>query len=484
MQPIMRLYGFLLVGLAVMMLLPMCVELYAHTNDWQVFAATSFTTALPGILLLAATHGYAKLLHKRFIFIFTTSVWLILPLFAALPFLYTGTNYHLGLVDAYFETVSGLTTTGSTVLSGLDTAPKGLLLWRSMLEWIGGIGIIVIAMAIFPTLHIGGMQLFRSESSDRTDKILPHARQIALATVTVYVSLTIICAICLIEAGMSPFDALNHAMASLSTGGFSTHDASMAHYQNDLTIINLTSLFMLLGGIPMILYFTLIIGKKPHRILISQTRIYLSLLFILTVLFTWRLISQGETEIIKTISHVAFNLISIITTTGFASEDYTLWGDLLVSTIFFLTIVGGCTGSTSGGVKIFRFQVMAKLIRVDLSKLIMPHGIFKAKIGGQPIDSEAEFSVKTFFVLFCFVFLIISGILLFLGLDMTTSFSGAATALANVGPGLGDIIGPTGNFASLPDAAKMTLAFGMIIGRLEIVTFLLVLNPIFWKNFR
>lgn len=477
-----RLYGMLLVGLSLGMLFPLMVELEAHTQDWEVFGASAFTTMFTGMILYIVNYGRITI-DKRHVFLFTTSVWLIIPIFAALPFLFTSSSYHLNFSDAVFEAVSALTTTGSTVMTGLDNAPRGILLWRSLLEWMGGIGIVVLAMAILPQLGVGGMQLFRSESSDKSDKLFPRTRQVAMATFTVYLTLTMICAVAYYVAGMNGFDAINHAMTTLSTGGFSTHDASMAYF-DDAKIEVVGTVFMLLGGIPMILYFALFVGIKPNAILVSQTKTYLLVSLIIIAATTWWLVGHSQYGVMDAMRYSAFNIISVITTTGFASADYTQWGGAFIIMIYFLTIIGGCTGSTSGGMKIFRFEVMYGALRRDFMAFVQPHGVFRTTIAGRPVGQDIEISVKIFFVLFALTFSFIAMTLSLLGLDFITSMSAAATAIANVGPGLGDVIGPTGNFASLPDMAKWVLAIGMIVGRLEILTVLVVLSPYFWKELK
>lgn len=479
MQAIFRLHGQLLIGLACAMLLPMMVELYRHTQDWQIYALSSLGTGFIGIILCITNQ--IQTINKRYIFLFTTSVWLITPLFAALPFIFTTSEYPLNLSDAVFETISGLTTTGSTVITHLDETPYGLLLWRSLLQWIGGIGIVVMAMVILPQLGIGGMQLLRSESSDKSDQTLPRARQVARATFSIYIFLTCACTVTYYVAGMSGFDAINHAMTAISTGGFSTHDKSIMHY-NSLLIENITSLFMFLGGIPLMLYFSIFMGKKPNSILLSQTQAYSILCLITALLFIIWLLYNHLYDYWTAISHAIFTIISIITTTGYTAVDYTGWGNFIIIMVYFLTIVGGCTGSTSGGIKIFRFQVIFTSLKSDMFKMLHPNGVFIKLIGGKSISANAELSVKMFFIMFCIAFSIITLLLSLTGLDIITSMSASATAISNVGPGLGAIIGPTGNFASLPNITKWILAFGMVLGRLEILTVLVILNRYFWRD--
>ena len=396
MPALFRLYGLSLGGLACMMLVPMILELAEQTNYWQPFAYSIFLTSFAALNLYLLNQDALKI-SKKYIFLFTTGIWLIIPAFATLPFMFTFGNYHLNFVDALFESISGLTTTGSTIMTGLDQAPHGLLLWRSLLEWMGGIGIVVVGIALLSELAGGGMQLFRTESSDKSDKILPKAKQVARATVIAYVTLTLCCTIAYYIAGMSGFDAINHAMTTISTGGFSTHDSSMTYF-HDLAIEDIGSIFMLLGGIPMVVYVALLTGKKPNAILLSQTKAYLLFCSIVTIAFTVWLINHQVYEFWPAFTHAAFNVISIITTTGFASADYTQWGGFIIVAAYFLTIAGGCTGSTSGGIKIFRFQVMAATLKCSFRRLTHPHGIFTPSIAGKTINKSTESSVKIFFL--------------------------------------------------------------------------------------
>lgn len=403
-------------------------------------------------------------------------------MFAALPFYLTSTDYHLSFTDAVFESVSGLTTTGSTVYTGLDAAPRGILLWRSILEWIGGIGIVVFSMTIFPYLRIGGMQLFQSESSDRSDKILPRVGQITTVLFIVYIGLTSLNILAYYLAGMTGFDAINHGLTTISTGGFSTHDASFGYFESPV-IQWLGTIFMIAGGTPLMLYFYFLLGKMPSRPLLSQAKAMYIGLALVSVIMALYLYKTQNMPFEESLRLSAFNIVSVVTTTGYATTDYSLWGGFAIMGFYFLTIAGGCTGSTSGGIKIFRFQVMGKMLLLQIKKLVYPHGVFTEKIGGKPLTSDVISSVGTFFLLFCFLFCITAGGLALTGLDFITSMSGAATALANVGPRLGEIIGPAGNFVHISDTAKWILIFAMLAGRLEILTILVLFTRNFWQDF-
>ncbi len=478
-RPILLVNGILLSILAVTMLIPAALDFILGSEDWQVFFTSGFVTGFIGLALFFANRGFSGDLSIRQTFLFTTSSWFVIPAFAAIPFSLSALD--LGYTDAYFESVSAMTTTGSTVMSGLDTAPPGILLWRSLLQALGGIGVIVLAMAVLPMLRIGGMQLFRSESSDKTDKVLPRATQIAGMIGLVYLTLILICSICFWFAGMDGFDAICHAMTTISTGGFSTHDASIGYFDDPL-IEYIVTLFMLAGGIPMVLYYQAIRGHPEKLYNNSQVIWYLAIVFaVISILVVWLMIVD-DYSLSQAWRYSSFSVISIITTTVYASIDYSIWGSMAVTLFFMLIVVGGCTGSTAGGIKIFRFQVLYATANAQVSQLTHPHGIFVPRYDKKPIDSKASSSVLRFFILFAFCFMIIAILLSAFGLDFLTSMSAAAQALANVGPGLGDIVGPSGNFKPLPDGAKWLLSFAMVLGRLELFTVLVLFSPHFWKE--
>jgi trk system potassium uptake protein TrkH len=382
--------------------------------------------------------------------------------------------------DAFFEAISGLTTTGATVMADLDAAPPGVLLWRALLQWAGGIGIIATAIAILPALGVGGMQLFRTESSDRSEKVMPRARQIAKAIALVYLGLTALCAAAYWTAGMSFFDAAAHALTTVSTAGFSTSGASLAHWDSPAVHWTATA-FMLSGSIPFVLYLRLLQGgRDPLRD--SQVRTLLAFLAVVAVAVAAWLVATGRYGWAEAARHAAFNTVSVVTTTGFATADYGLWGGAAVGLFFGLMFVGGCTGSTSGGMKVFRFEVMAVMLRGHFLRLLYPRGVFPRAYGGRALPDEVVGSVVVFFSLYfvCYGALMIA--LMALELDFLTSASAAVSMLSNIGPGLGDTIGPAGNYASLPAAAKWLLCFGMLLGRLELFSVLVLFMPRFWRG--
>ncbi len=478
-RPILLVNGLLLLVLSLAMLLPALVDYFAHNADWKVFLVSSFLTAFAGGSLYFSNRGYHGYLTIRQTFLFTTSSWFIIPFFGALPFLFS--DLDLGLTDAYFESVSGLTTTGSSILTDVDTAPPGILLWRAILQGLGAVGVIVLAMAVLPMLRIGGMQLFRTESSDKADKVLPRARQIAAVIGLTYSALVLICTIAYWSFGMDGLDAICHALTTLGTGGFSTHNASIAFYDS-IAIELIAIIGMLAGSIPMILYFQVIRGRVDILLRDPQVQWFFAIVVVSIILMSCWLIYSEHMAVSQAIRQAAFNVISVITTTGFASADYAQWGHGAVVFFFMLLVVGGCTGSTAGGIKIFRFQVLYQTAKAQLNQLIQPSGVFVPRYNNKPISRSVSAAVLGFFTLFAFCFMVLSVLLSALGLDFITSMSAAAQALANVGPGLGDIIGPTGNYSSLPDGAKWLIAIAMIIGRLELFTILVLFTVRFWKD--
>lgn len=469
MRSVTFLIGHLLAVLAASMLVPVLID----PNDWRPFVLSAVITGFFAGALYWSTAGGEVRIGAKDVHVMTAAAWLILPVFGALPLKLSG----LSFTDAIFETVSGMTTTGSTVLSDLDHQPFALLFWRALLQWIGGIGVIVMSIAILPFLRIGGMQLFHTESSDRTDKELPRSTAIAVATIWVYSALTAACAVAYWVAGMNGFDALTHAMTTVSTGGFSTHDASMAYFDS-LFIYWVSTIFMLAGGIPFVLYIRAYSGRSIKS---TQVETLLAVLAVVTLVLTVWLLTHSERGVFEAITVSVFNAVSVITTTGYAGGDYTAWGSFPVVLFFFLTLCGACTGSTSGGLKMMRLIVAVKSVSLSLRKMILPDGVFFTKYEGKVLPPDVQTGVAVFCILFMAVLALEFIGLSVAGLDMETALSGAATSLANVGPGIGPVIGPAGTFASLPDSAKWILCAGMLMGRLEIFTLLILVTPMFWR---
>jgi len=457
----------------------MLIDLIDGSADWTVFLQSAVITVLiGGTIAIASSNGVEQGLSIQQTFLLTTGVWVALPLFGALPFALSEVDARI--VDAFFESMSGMTTTGATVFSGLDEMPKGVLLWRSMLQWFGGIGIIVVAMVFLPELRIGGMQIFRSEAFDTMGKVLPRAAEIAGRITWIYIFLTMTCAVAYFLLGMEGFDAINHALTTMSTGGFSTHDASFGKYQGTPEYV--ASVFMILASLPFVRYIQLLNGTAKPLLVDPQVRAYLVVIFLVTIAMTmFRLIVDGD-NFAHGFREGVFNVTSIISGTGYASTDYQEWGQLPVVTFFFLGLIGGCAGSTACSIKIFRYQLLLASIRVAVQRIHSPHGVFLPRYGGRPVSQDILSSVMAFFLFFIVSMGVLSVALSLTGLDFVTSVSGAATMLANIGPGLGDVIGPSGNFQPLNDTAKWMMIGAMLIGRLELLVVYVLFTLNFWRG--
>lgn len=518
-RPILRANGLLLTFLGLAMAVPALVDVAVGNIDWQVFTAAGAFCIFIGVGFVMATQiaaGEKRAAHLSVpqAFMLTVSAWVMIGFFGALPFAFS--DLDLSLTDALFESFSGITTTGATVITGLDTAPPGILLWRSILQWLGGIGIVVMAIAVLPMLQVGGMQLFRLESSDASDKILPRATQIAAALSLLYLALTLICIAGYWGAGMSAFDAVAHAMTTIATGGYSTHDQSMAYFDS-AAIDTIATVFMILGSLPFVLYLQAVRGGWRALFYDDQVRAFLLILLGAIACITMYLAGQevaevaADTAIIvseditgaeqsaltprdeqelknatRTIGQALrmamFNVVSVMTGTGYATDNYGVWGTFPAAFFFILMFIGGCAGSTSCGIKIFRYQVVMAAARVELGHLIRPHAVLRPRFNGRPVPAGVTQSVMSFFVLFAAAYGLLVVALAAIGLDATTALSGAAAAIANVGPGLGDIIGPAGHYGTLPDTAKWVLMAGMLLGRLELFTVLVFFLPAFWRG--
>ncbi len=478
--PVLFVQGILLSILAVTMV-PALWLMYADASPQRGGFAIGAAITLGSGLLLALSSGRQQFnLSIRQMFVLTTASWSSICLFGALPY-YFGIE-QLTFSDALFESVSGITTTGATVLSGLDTLPRGFLLWRAMQHWLGGIGIVVIAIAILPFLSIGGMRLFKTESSDWSDKVAPRAGSVAKSVGVVYLALSLLCASGYLLGGMGWFDAITHAMSTVSTGGFANYDASFGHFAEMPVILWTAVIFMLLGGMPFTLYVALLRNRRVDLFRDQQVRGFLTSAVAISLTLFIALLFAGETRTTDQLfTHAVFNVVSILTTTGFASTDYTLWGPFAVAIFFIIAFIGGCSGSTSGGLKIFRLQIGVVLLNHQLKQLLHGNGIFTQKYNGRRISDELVSSITAFSFFFLITIAVLTLLLAALGLDLVTALTGAASAVANVGPGLGPIIGPAGNFQPLPDTAKWLLSIGMLIGRLEIMTVLVLFTSAFWR---
>jgi trk system potassium uptake protein TrkH len=419
-------------------------------------------------------------LTTRQLFAVTTVSWCTMSLAGAIPLylLLPGLTF----TDSVFESVSGVTTTGATVLVGLERLPHTVLLWRALLQWMGGIGIIVLGIAILPFLQVGGMRLFKTESSDWSHKTMPKSRDLIRAIGIIYVALSLAAVCSYWLAGMKPFDAVVHAMTTVSTGGYSNYDASMGHYKEQPLILWLSSLLMLMSSLPFLLYTRMVRGDISALLSDTQVRGFLG--FVLVMVLSMSLVRSiaDHESWTGSLTHATFNIVSIITTTGYASENYTSWDSFAVTMFFYLTFIGGCSGSTAGGMKFFRFQIALIMLKNQLRWMRHPRGVFTNRYNGQKVTDEIVRSVIAFSFYYGLTVAIIASGLSLLGIDFLTSVSGAASAVGNVGPGLGDIIGPDKTFTTLPHAAKWLLSIGMLLGRLEIMTVVILFTPVFWRR--
>ncbi|UWQ17247.1 TrkH family potassium uptake protein [Jannaschia sp. M317] len=478
-RPVGYVIGLLLVALGASMALPLAADVMAGNGHWPAFFESGMLTILAGMsLALACANAVRTRLSLQQTFLLTTGVWLAMPIFAALPFVFGATD--ASYTDAFFEAMSGLTTTGSTVLTGLDDLPRGILLWRGLLQWFGGIGVIVVAMVFLPELRVGGMQIFRSEAFDTMGKVLPRAAEISSRISTVYVGITLTCALAYSAAGMGSFDALVHAMTTVSTGGFANYDASFGMFSGPHEYI--ATVFMLAAALPFVLYVQLLAGSGRPLLRDSQVRAFLGVFAALVLVTAVTLMVVDKFPIERALREALFNIASILTGTGYASVDYMQWGAFIITLFFFCGLIGGCAGSTSCSVKIFRYQILFAAARAQIRRIHSPHGIFNARYMGRNVSDDVLSSVMAFFVLFVVTLGVFAVALAMTGLDFLTAVSGAATAVGNIGPGLGDIIGPAGNFSSLNDMAKWLLSAAMLIGRLELMVVYVLFTARFWRS--
>ncbi|HYD31630.1 MAG TPA: TrkH family potassium uptake protein, partial [Azospirillaceae bacterium] len=397
----------------------------------------------------------------------------------ALPFLFS--SLRMSVTDSVYEAVSGLSTTGGTVIVGLDNAPPGILLWRALLNWFGGVGIIVMAITILPVLRVGGMQLFRTESSDRSEKPFTTLRETANAITATYILLTIASALLFHLAGMGWFDAVCHAMAALSTGGFSTKDSSLGWFNSD-AVLWVATFSMLAGALPLTWYIRLLRERRVDVLFNSQVHWLVGVIVVATLAMTaWVHLVVGLAPW-QALSHAAVNVTSIITDAGLVSTDYGTWGSFAVTAFFFFYFIGGCTGSTSGSIKIFRWEILFESVKMQLKRMMRPHRVVVPLYAGKKIDADVIESVVNFVSIYIITFTVFSLVMAAIGLDFITATSSIASAMAGAGPGLGPIVGPAGTFQPLPDAAKWVLCAAMLLGRLEIFTVLVLLTRGFWKE--
>jgi len=460
------------------MIIPILTQ-FIYSEIDSSFIGASIISIVFGILFFLSNLNHDKKLNLQQAFLLTALSWISIAIFGSLPFVFSSLD--LSITDSFFESMSGITTTGSTIISNLEIAPKSILLWRAILQWLGGIGIIVMAITLMPIMNVGGMQLFKISSNDSSEKLLPKSKEIALRLIYVYLILTTLCAMAYKFFGMSIFDSITHSMTTIATGGFSNYNSSIGYFDS-LSIEISSMIFVILGSLPFIAYIKFLSGNR--KIFTSDVQIKSFIKIIIFSIFLLFVYSFFQDKNIYNINlrSIFFNVISVLTGTGYVTGEFDGWGNFPL--IFFLTLmfIGGCAGSTTCGIKIFRLQILYLFISNQLKKIIYPKGIFLIKYDKNTVDDKFMASIISFIFLYFVIFFLIATFLSLSGLDFVTSVSGAATSISNVGPGLGSIIGPSGNFASLPDASKWILSLGMILGRLELFAILVLFLPSFWRN--
>ena len=473
------LIGILLIVLGVSMLAPYTLQVFLN-EDSHSFISASFVTIFIGVLFILANLEKEYKLNLKQTFLFSSLAWVMVAIFGSLPFLLSNQNFSLS--DAFFESMSGITTTGATIISDLDNSPKSILLWRAIMQWLGGIGIVVMAITILPLLKVGGMQLFKMEGPESTEKILPRTIEVATIIISTYIILTFICGFFYWTFGMTIFDSVSHSMTTIATGGFSTHNESIGYFKSS-NIEIVASIFIILGSIPFLSYLKFAKGNRKVFFQDMQIKGLLYLLVIsIFVMFFYLFFINYESSLFEKFRISSFNVISILSGTGYVTDDFGLWGKF--SLIFFLLLmfIGGCAGSTACGIKIFRLQMLLIFLKNQIKKFISPNSVIINKYNNQKISDNFINSVIIFIFTFLFIFFIIAMLLSISGLDFITSISGAASSISNVGPGLGDIIGPNGNYKDIPDLSKWILSIGMLLGRLELFAVLVLFFPSFWRS--
>ena len=468
--------GILQIILGIFMFIPIIFQFIYSEIDSSFFGA-SIVTIIFGTLFFLSNLDHDKKLTLQQAFLLTALSWLSIAIFGSLPFIFSDLNF--SFINAFFESMSGITTTGSTVISNLNEMPKSILLWRAILQWLGGIGIIIMAITLMPIMNVGGMQLFKISNNDSSEKILPKSKEIALRLIYIYTSLTFFCGLTYKIFGMNLFDSITHSMTTIATGGFSNYNESIGFF-NSVSIEISAMIFIILGSLPFIAYIKFISGDKKILFNDIQIRTFFKIIiFSIIILSIYLMISSSKEFNFRS---VIFNIISILTGTGYVNAEFDTWGSFTLILFLLLMFIGGCAGSTTCGVKIFRIQILYLFIINQLKKIIYPKGVFVLKYDKNPIDNKFISSIISFIYMYLVIFFVLTALLSLTGLDFVTSISGAATSISNVGPGLGSIIGPNGDFSTLPDSSKWILSFGMILGRLELFAILVLFLPSFWRN--
>lgn len=475
-----KVLGILLMLFSLTLFPPILVSIwYADANHLAFLLAFAITFST-GLALWFPVHNHRGDLRTRDGFLVTALFWTVLGLFGSLPFLLSN-SLSLSFTDALFESLSGLTTTGATVITGLDILPKSILYYRQQLQWLGGIGIIVIAVAILPMLGIGGMQLYRAETPGpvKDSKLTPRITETAKALFLMYLALTVICGFAYWLAGMSTFDAVGHAFSTVAIGGFSTHDASIGYFDSP-TISIICTFFMIIAGINFALHFLGWNDKSLRNYLRDpECRFYLGWIAVGMVITVGYLYWSNTYNLTNSLLHGSFELVSILTTTGFGTADFSLWPTFLPFMLFLFAFMGGCAGSTAGGMKVIRVLLIYKQGMREIYRLIHPNAVFPIKIGNTTVSDRVLESVWGFFSVYLLAFVGMFMLLLASGLDFTTAYSAVGACINNLGPGMGQVAAHYGN---INDFAKWVLCFAMLLGRLEVFTLLVLFTPMFWRK--
>lgn len=460
------------------MLLPAAIDLRDGSDDWLIFVRSAAATGALSALILLATQSQSVRFTPRLGFLLTACLWLTAGFLGSIPLYFS--HLPISYATAFFEAMSGVTSTGATALTGLDDMQRGILLWRSLLSWIGGVGFIGLALLMLPSLRAGGLALFHMENSDKSEKILPRMNQIALGIIMAYMSLTAACMIAYFAVGMSIFDAINHGLTTIATAGFSTHDSSLGYYHGNRLLLVVSTVFMALSALPFVLYIKVFLPQRMQSLADPQVKLFFTIVigfsFVLAVVLRLGTNMPFGDALIS----ASFHFVSVITTTGYTTEDYSLWGPPAVGIFFLASFLGGCAGSTSGGVKMNRLIILWNLTRANLARLIVPHAVIKIRYGSSEVSGEIAQNVLLYLFLYIASLIVGAVLLASLGLDFVSAFTGSLTALSNVGPGLGDTIGPVGNFSTIRDPALWVLSFLMLAGRLELVTVFILFTRTFW----
>ncbi len=478
-QPVLMISGYFISILGIAMLFPAVLDIYDTNQNWSPFLSSAIVALFIGISLYL---GNRTKIHKVSVqqgYLLTVISWFSVSLIAAVPFVFSGEIE--GWDNAIFEAASGISTTGATIITDLDTAPRSILLWRAILNGLGGVGIVIFAIAMLPFLGIGGMQIFQRENSDFNDKLMPKISYIAKRIIFIYLSLTCICIICLYFAGMNLFDAVCHGIATIATGGMSTKNASIGYYNSGL-IETLIIIFMIIGALPLMLYHSLIINKGANSLRLEQVKFFIKILFIYVIGTTLWLTFQGTYNLQNALRYASFNVISLTTSTGFSSTNYLNWGPFAITIFIIFALTGGCTGSTAGSIKIFRWQVIWAYLKRSLITTIEPNRVVPIKIGHLTSDNHIVNSVFTFFIAYFFCFVVLSLLIAISGVDFNTAFGSVIACFTNTGPSISHTTGPAGNYTDFNAYCKYILSVAMLLGRLDVLTVLAIFTKNFWQN--